>query len=67
MKISVIIPAAGNSSRMGSDSNKVLLPLAGKTVLDWSLAVFQHEAAVEEIILASRLCDISRVKEIAAA
>ena len=29
--------AAGNGTRVGSDTNKVLLPLAGRRVLNWSL------------------------------
>ena len=33
----LLIAAAGSGSRMGADKNKLLLKIAGKTVLEWTL------------------------------
>lgn len=33
----LLIPAAGSGKRMGSDRNKLLLPLLGKPVITWTL------------------------------
>ena len=33
----LLIAAAGSGSRMGADRNKLLLKIAGKTVLEWTL------------------------------
>lgn len=33
----LLIPAAGSGKRMGSDRNKLLLPLLGKPILQWTL------------------------------
>ena len=67
MDISVIIPAAGQASRMGLGCNKVLMPLAGRPVLSWSLSVFENEPAVKEVIIAARpgeLADICALSKI---
>lgn len=51
MKIAVIIAAAGSGRRMGAPVNKVLLPLAGRPLLAWSLALFQADPAVGRILV----------------
>ncbi len=33
----ILIPAAGSGKRMGADRNKLLLPLLGKPILQWTL------------------------------
>ena len=33
----LLIAAAGSGSRMGADRNKLLLKIAGKTILEWTL------------------------------
>ncbi len=41
----LLIAAAGSGSRMGADRNKLLLKVAGKTVLEWTLkAAFASQA-----------------------
>ncbi len=41
----LLIAAAGSGSRMGADRNKLLLNIAGKTVLEWTLkAAFASKA-----------------------
>lgn len=66
MDVSVIIAAAGCGNRMGSRPNKVLLSLAGKPVLAWSLDIFSGSLAVKEIIIAARSADLAAIKQIAA-
>jgi 2-C-methyl-D-erythritol 4-phosphate cytidylyltransferase/2-C-methyl-D-erythritol 2,4-cyclodiphosphate synthase len=36
-KVHAVVPAAGRGVRFGSGQNKVFAPLAGKTVLEWTL------------------------------
>lgn len=48
MKIDVIIPCGGSSSRMGQD--KLLLPLGGGTVLQATVAAFSHPL-VDKIVI----------------
>lgn len=52
----VIVPAAGSARRMGNAVPKQYLPLAGRTVIEWSLAPFLgHErAAGVVVVLASQ-------------
>ncbi len=52
--VTAIVLAAGRSSRMGGGPNKQFLQLLGKPLLWYSLAAFEHSAAVDEIILVRR-------------
>ena len=55
MSIIVIMAAGGSGSRMGADKNKILLQLAGKTVIRRSMEAFQGlEYAIDEMVLAIR-------------
>lgn len=49
MKVEAIIVAGGSGSRMGKP--KQFLPLAGKTVVEWSLQAFLAVPEVERVIL----------------
>jgi len=49
MKLAAIIVAAGSSRRMGFD--KLLAPLSGKPVLQWSLETFAQSSDVSELII----------------
>lgn len=64
-KITVIIAAAGKSERMGGKCNKVLLKLLNLTVIEYSLAVFSREAAINNIIIASSSENIEKITAIA--
>lgn len=64
-RVSAIILAAGKSQRMGLGKNKVLTPLADKTVLEWSLALFSEEDAISEIIVAASAADMDEVERVA--
>lgn len=62
--VSVVIPAAGNSSRMGSSGNKQFLSLSGRPVLVHTLFAFANIPAVKEIIIVTRKEDIPQVESI---
>lgn len=52
-KMSVVITAGGNSSRMGLEKNKLLLELNGKTVIERTIEKFLNFDFVNEIIVVS--------------
>ncbi len=52
MKIAVIIPAAGASTRFGADQNKLDADLAGRPVLQRTVELFVKLESIAEIIVA---------------
>lgn len=64
MFVSVIIAAAGSSTRMGSGISKQLLNLSGKTVLEYSLEAFSKSKKVKEIIISAKEDEIDVIKTI---
>ncbi len=55
----VVVAAAGASSRMGED--KLLLPLGGKTVLETTLLALNASPAVDEIVVVTAQDKLERV------
>jgi len=51
MKITALIPAAGQGKRMGGPGNKQYLLLGGRPILAHTVDVFQNHSEVDEIIL----------------
>ncbi|MEN9500812.1 MAG: 2-C-methyl-D-erythritol 4-phosphate cytidylyltransferase [Pseudomonadota bacterium] len=51
-RVWIVIPAAGVGSRMQADRPKQYLPLAGKTVIEHTLACFSEHPAVAGIVVA---------------
>lgn len=47
----VIVPAAGSARRMGAAVPKQYLPLAGRTVIEWSLAPFLAHARAAGVVV----------------
>lgn len=47
----VVVPAAGSARRMGAAVPKQYLPLAGRTVIEWSLAPFLAHARTAAIVV----------------
>ncbi|MGF1647107.1 MAG: 2-C-methyl-D-erythritol 4-phosphate cytidylyltransferase [Kineosporiaceae bacterium] len=56
--------AAGSGTRVGADTNKVLLPLAGRRVLTWSLTWTDRVAAVVATLVVIRPADRDQVTSI---
>lgn len=48
----VVVPAAGSARRMGAAVPKQYLPLAGRTVIDWSLAPFLAHPRTAGVVVA---------------
>ncbi|OIQ54037.1 2-C-methyl-D-erythritol 4-phosphate cytidylyltransferase [Neomoorella thermoacetica] len=64
--LSMIIAAAGRGRRLGREVNKVFLPLAGKPMLAYSLAVAAASPLVDEIIIVTRPDDIPLCRQVVA-
>ena len=57
-----LVPAAGQSARMGQD--KLMLELAGAPVLMRTLCAIDQAELVDEIIVAARSMDVTRPSSI---
>lgn len=62
MKTSVIIAAGGVGKRMGR--KKQFLPLAGSSVLEWTISAFKKVKAVSEIIIVVDYEEMERAKNL---
>ena len=55
--VHLLIPAAGVGRRMGSDRNKLLLPLRGQPILTWTLQAAAASRSIEWIGLICQAVD----------
>lgn len=62
-KISAVIVAGGTSERMG-EMDKLFLPLGGMTVLERSIAAFDRNALITEIVVSTARGNIEKVAQI---
>ena len=62
--VSAIIAAAGSGSRMGQSINKIFIPLAGKSVLLHSIALFAKMSEVAEIIVAASPTEVETIQHL---
>ncbi|MBI2661288.1 2-C-methyl-D-erythritol 4-phosphate cytidylyltransferase [Candidatus Woesearchaeota archaeon] len=60
----VIIAAAGKGARMGINSNKVFLTLAGRPILYHTIKVFENCSAIDDIIIVTKKEDIDEINNI---
>jgi 2-C-methyl-D-erythritol 4-phosphate cytidylyltransferase len=51
MKVHALIPAAGAGRRMGGDTSKQYLALAGRPILAHTLTLFQNHPSIDNIVL----------------
>ncbi|MBD2088878.1 2-C-methyl-D-erythritol 4-phosphate cytidylyltransferase [Microcoleus sp. FACHB-1515] len=61
----LLIPAAGSGRRMGSDRNKLLLPLRGQPLLAWTLTAAKAAESIHWIGIIGQPDDWPDFKEIA--
>ncbi|MGZ4437030.1 MAG: IspD/TarI family cytidylyltransferase [Nocardioidaceae bacterium] len=66
-RTAVVVLAAGSGTRVGAATNKVLLPMAGRTVLGWSLAHLRPLAYVGRLVVVHRPQDLDAVRRVVAA
>lgn len=60
----LLIPAAGRGQRMGSDRNKLLLPLLGKPLLAWTLLEAEASTEIKWIGIVGQSFDFNDFKTI---
>ena len=58
--VAAVLLAAGAGNRMAAGMNKVFLPLGGRTILAWSLGLFESVAGVDEVVLVAASEDSDR-------
>ncbi|MFN9618880.1 MAG: 2-C-methyl-D-erythritol 4-phosphate cytidylyltransferase, partial [Synechococcaceae cyanobacterium] len=63
----LLIAAAGSGRRFGADRNKLLLPLAGRPVLAWTLEAALASASIRWIGLVGQPHDAEAIAAIVAA
>jgi 2-C-methyl-D-erythritol 4-phosphate cytidylyltransferase len=62
-----VVLAGGRGTRIGSETNKVYLPLAGRRVISWSFVWASRVAGIEHFILVTRPEDVGLARGILAA
>lgn len=62
-----VVLAGGRGKRVGADRNKVLIEVAGRTVIEWSVRAFASHPAIERTILVAHPDDAAELRVIAAA
>lgn len=67
VRTAAVLLAAGDGRRVGGETNKVLLPLAGLPVFAWSVRRFARLGCVERVVLVIREQDRSVVEACLAA
>ncbi|HHX36779.1 MAG TPA: 2-C-methyl-D-erythritol 4-phosphate cytidylyltransferase [Clostridiaceae bacterium] len=63
-RVCALIPAAGRGQRMGADGNKLFMQLAGKTILERTLDVFERHPRVTDICLITTPAEIDKVRSL---
>lgn len=66
MNIAIVL-AGGSGSRLGGEKPKQLLEVAGKTILEHTLDVFETSSLIDEIAIVSRVDSIPEVERLVAA
>ena len=64
-RTAVVLLAAGSGSRVGAEVNKVLLPLAGRPVLAWSVHTVAGLPYVDRVVVVHRPEDAAEVAAVA--
>jgi 2-C-methyl-D-erythritol 4-phosphate cytidylyltransferase len=64
-RTAVVLLAAGSGSRVGAEVNKVLLPLAGRPVLAWSVRTVAGLPYVDRVVVVNRPDDAPQVAALA--
>lgn len=64
-RAAAVVLAGGSGTRVGTGRNKVYLPLAGRPVIAWSLAVFASMPAIGPVVLVARAQDRAAAEEVA--
>ncbi len=60
----MLVLAGGSGTRLGAPTNKVYLPLAGRSVISHSLLAFARTPAVKRLVLVARATDDDHVRTV---
>ncbi|HVX45011.1 MAG TPA: IspD/TarI family cytidylyltransferase [Mycobacteriales bacterium] len=63
-RVAAVVLAGGSGSRVGADRNKVYLPLAGRSVISWSLDAAAQIPGLTRLLLVVRAIDRDGVTEL---
>ena len=63
-RTAVVLVAAGSGTRVGADTNKVLLPVLGTPVLSWSLRTITALPYVDRLVVVVRRRDADAVEQL---
>lgn len=66
-KAAGVVLASGSGSRMGAEVNKVYLPLAGRSLVSWSVAALSAVPDIEVLVLVARPEDAEHVTNVLSA
>ena len=66
MSAAAIIVAGGLGTRMGARVNKIFMEVAGRSILEHSLDLFQSDPRVDRVVLVAREADLSRCEPLRA-
>lgn len=66
MRVSAIVPAAGQGKRMGGSQNKVYLSLGNKTILESTIAVLSEVQEIVEVIVVVRAEEVETCQDLMA-
>ena len=61
---SVIIPAAGTGARLGLGYNKLFYKIAGRTMIEHTVAIFLNDPKCKQMILTVNECDLKQMHDI---
>lgn len=67
MSTAAIVLAGGAGTRLQHPENKVYLPVAGRSLLAWSLRAFQASSLIDAVVLVIRGGDAERARAVLAA
>ncbi|MEY7973168.1 2-C-methyl-D-erythritol 4-phosphate cytidylyltransferase [Saccharomonospora xinjiangensis] len=59
-----VVLASGAGTRVGAATNKVYLPLAGRSVVSWSLEAFSRVEGIDVLVLVTRPVDSDLVEHV---
>ncbi|EHK87347.1 IspD/TarI family cytidylyltransferase [Saccharomonospora azurea] len=59
-----VVLASGAGTRVGAATNKVYLPLAGRSIVSWSLEAFARAEGVDVLVLVTRPVDADLVERV---
>lgn len=65
MEVTAVIVAGGKGTRMGYDRNKVLIPILGREILDYTISAFENNENINEIVIVTARADLKACENIA--